>query len=197
MLDDSRACSQMLQHVGILPTCSRESKCFFMHLMATYLPSFTLCAFSTSEKVPSPFLDTRRYPAQRIQLTVLLSYTPLTPCSPTGTCFEEVLKRTVHGQDIQWRVLFVPGCAREAPYSSLCIRGCSVLTAVVGGALLVGNLVISDLLSRGRFCELIATFTHLIAKTNHGMELGDLLVSAAWHVGRLVPMTLRAWQEFE
>lgn len=32
-----------------------------MHLMAWYLPSFTFCALSTSEKVPSPFLATSRY----------------------------------------------------------------------------------------------------------------------------------------
>jgi hypothetical protein len=29
--------------------------------MATYLPVLMLCALSTSENVPSPFLDMRRY----------------------------------------------------------------------------------------------------------------------------------------
>lgn len=32
-----------------------------MHLMATYLPFLMLCAFSTSENVPSPFFATSRY----------------------------------------------------------------------------------------------------------------------------------------
>ena len=44
-------------------TWSRESKWFFMHLMATYLPFLMHWALSTSEKVPSPFLPIRRYSA--------------------------------------------------------------------------------------------------------------------------------------
>ena len=46
-----------------LLTWSRESKWFFMHLIATYFPFLMHCAFSTSENVPSPFLATRRYSA--------------------------------------------------------------------------------------------------------------------------------------
>ena len=42
-------------------TCSRLSKWFFMHLMATYLPFLMHCAFRTSENVPSPFLPMSRY----------------------------------------------------------------------------------------------------------------------------------------
>jgi hypothetical protein len=42
-------------------TCSRLSKWFFMHLIATYLPFLMHCAFRTSEKVPSPFLPMSRY----------------------------------------------------------------------------------------------------------------------------------------
>lgn len=51
-------------------TWSRESKWFFMHFMATYLPFFMHCAFKTSEKVPSPFFATSRYstPAQPTQI---------------------------------------------------------------------------------------------------------------------------------
>ena len=32
-----------------------------MHLIATYFPVFIDCAFSTSEKVPSPFFEINRY----------------------------------------------------------------------------------------------------------------------------------------
>ena len=42
-------------------TCSRLSKWFFMHLMATYLPFLMHCALRTSENVPSPFLPMSRY----------------------------------------------------------------------------------------------------------------------------------------
>ena len=42
-------------------TWSKLSNLFFIHLMATYLPFLMHWAFSTSENVPSPFLDTRRY----------------------------------------------------------------------------------------------------------------------------------------
>ena len=49
------ACGQRLR------ACSRLSKWFFMHLMATYLPFLMHWAFRTSEKVPSPFLPISRY----------------------------------------------------------------------------------------------------------------------------------------
>ena len=42
-------------------TWSMLSKRVFMHLMAVKRFVFTLCAFRTSEKVPSPFLATSRY----------------------------------------------------------------------------------------------------------------------------------------
>lgn len=38
-----------------------ESKWLFMHLIATYLPVLIDCAFRTSENVPSPFFEIRRY----------------------------------------------------------------------------------------------------------------------------------------
>jgi hypothetical protein len=38
-----------------------DSKWFFMHLMATCLPVLIDCALNTSENVPSPFFDIRRY----------------------------------------------------------------------------------------------------------------------------------------
>lgn len=44
-----------------LLTWSRELKWFFMHLMATNLPVLMLWALRTSLKVPSPFLEIRRY----------------------------------------------------------------------------------------------------------------------------------------
>ena len=47
--------------VVVVHTCSMLSKRLRMHLMAANLLVFTLCAFRTSEKVPSPFLATRRY----------------------------------------------------------------------------------------------------------------------------------------
>ena len=47
-----------------LLTWSRLSKWFFIHLMATYLEFFMHWAFSTSEKVPSPFFATSRYSAK-------------------------------------------------------------------------------------------------------------------------------------
>ena len=46
------------------PRTSRLSKWFFMHLMATYLPFLMHWALSTSLKVPSPFLATKRYSAR-------------------------------------------------------------------------------------------------------------------------------------
>ncbi len=42
-------------------TCSMLSKLLFIHLIATYLLVFIHCAFSTSEKVPSPFFANIRY----------------------------------------------------------------------------------------------------------------------------------------
>lgn len=42
-------------------TCSRESKWFFMHLMATYLLFWIDWAMITSENVPPPFFLIRRY----------------------------------------------------------------------------------------------------------------------------------------
>ena len=60
-------CGDSLRNAWIsrrLLTWSSESKWFFMHLMATYLPFLMHCAFSTSLKVPSPFLATRRYSAR-------------------------------------------------------------------------------------------------------------------------------------
>lgn len=45
------------------PAYSNESKWFFMHLMATNLPVLMDWAFSTSEKVPSPFLEISLYSA--------------------------------------------------------------------------------------------------------------------------------------
>ena len=48
-----------------LLTCSMVSKWFFMHFIATYFPVFMLWAFSTSEKVPSPFFDISRYSTQK------------------------------------------------------------------------------------------------------------------------------------
>jgi hypothetical protein len=47
---------------------SREPKWFFMHLIATYLLFLMHCALSTSLKVPSPFLATRRYSARSCRL---------------------------------------------------------------------------------------------------------------------------------
>jgi hypothetical protein len=44
-----------------LLTCSMVSKWFFMHLIATYFPVLMLWALSTSENVPSPFLEIKRY----------------------------------------------------------------------------------------------------------------------------------------
>ena len=49
----------------IILACSMESKWFFMHLMARYFPFLMLCALSTSENVPSPFLEIRRYSAKQ------------------------------------------------------------------------------------------------------------------------------------
>ena len=46
---------------------SSESKWFFMHLMATYLPFLIHWAFSTSLNVPSPFFATSRYSAATAQ----------------------------------------------------------------------------------------------------------------------------------
>jgi hypothetical protein len=57
-------CGESLRRAWIslrLLTCSSESKWFFMHLMATYLPFLMHWALRTSEKVPSPFFATRRY----------------------------------------------------------------------------------------------------------------------------------------
>ncbi len=42
-------------------TCSMLSNLFFMHLIAVYRPVFTLCALNTSENVPSPCREMRRY----------------------------------------------------------------------------------------------------------------------------------------
>ena len=44
-----------------LLTYSIVSKWFFIHFMATYLPVLILWAFSTSENVPSPFLEINLY----------------------------------------------------------------------------------------------------------------------------------------
>jgi hypothetical protein len=48
-----------------------------MHLIATYLPFLMHCAFSTSEKVPSPFFATRRYSADTLHghLSVYTTHT--------------------------------------------------------------------------------------------------------------------------
>ena len=46
-------------------TWSKESKWFFMHLIATYFPFLMHCAFRTSLNVPSPFFATRRYSEKR------------------------------------------------------------------------------------------------------------------------------------
>jgi len=43
------------------------SKWFFIHLMATYLPVLMLWAFNTSEKVPSPFLEIKRYSKLKVR----------------------------------------------------------------------------------------------------------------------------------
>lgn len=50
---------------AVVVTCSMLSKLFFMHFMATYLLVLIHWAFSTSEKVPSPFLANIRYSANQ------------------------------------------------------------------------------------------------------------------------------------
>ena len=103
-------------------TCSRLSKWFFMHFMATYLLFLMHWALSTSEKVPSPFLATSLYSARRQRHHKSRCQCRLTLCASNMEMFTEQLQgvRCVAQQCHSSKIAMLPARASRTPALGVC-----------------------------------------------------------------------------
>lgn len=108
------------------PTWSKLSKWFFMHLMATYLPFLMHCAFSTSLKVPSPFLATSRYSVDKQNSQLLVTNLQKASSRVPGLSLHCMHPTTADVLGL--KLLTVHGCSAsaedEAEGAELCNQTC-------------------------------------------------------------------------